>query len=115
VPNLFKLIPSRVVKRRTVSQALNNRHWVLDIKGALKVQILVAYLQIWDLVDGVILHPDVPNQFHWKFDPWYYQGLSLENLEVLEPPLIASFSSGWPSITGVGRRIGWLSVVFRTN
>ncbi|WVZ75769.1 LOW QUALITY PROTEIN: hypothetical protein U9M48_023801 [Paspalum notatum var. saurae] len=31
-PNLFSLIPTRIVQRRTVSQALSNRRWVDDIK-----------------------------------------------------------------------------------
>jgi hypothetical protein len=32
-PNLSNLIPKRMVKRRTVSQALQNRGWVGDIRG----------------------------------------------------------------------------------
>ncbi|WVZ53201.1 hypothetical protein U9M48_004174 [Paspalum notatum var. saurae] len=65
-PNLFRLVPKRVVKRRTVSQALTNRSWVADIRGALTVQVLVEYLAIWDLVDGLELRADVPDQHHWK-------------------------------------------------
>jgi hypothetical protein len=34
-PCLFKIIPKRIVNRRTVAQALDNRNWVHDIKGAL--------------------------------------------------------------------------------
>jgi hypothetical protein len=37
--------------RRTVAEALNNRRWVVDIKGALTVQVLEVYLNIWDLVE----------------------------------------------------------------
>jgi hypothetical protein len=51
-----------VAKRRTVSQALLNRSWVSDFKGALTVQILVEYLHIWDLVDGIVLQPDIPDK-----------------------------------------------------
>jgi hypothetical protein len=40
-PCLFKTIPKRIVNRRTVAQALDNRNWVHDIKGALTVQVLV--------------------------------------------------------------------------
>ena len=50
-----------------MAQALLNGKWVEDIKGALTVQILVEYLQIWDLVDGLTLQQDVPDQFRWKF------------------------------------------------
>lgn len=42
-PNLFKLVPKRVMKPRTVAQALNNRDWVADTRGALSVLILVEY------------------------------------------------------------------------
>jgi hypothetical protein len=34
-PNLFRVVPKRVVKRRTVAQVLQNRRWVHDIRGAL--------------------------------------------------------------------------------
>ena len=44
------------------SQALNNRRWVEDIRGALSVQVLLEYLIIWDLVDGLVLQHDVPDQ-----------------------------------------------------
>lgn len=47
-PNLFKLISKRAVKQHTVAQALTERRWVADIKGALTVQVLTEYLQFWD-------------------------------------------------------------------
>ena len=43
-----------------MSQVLNNRCWVADIWGALTVQALVEYVLIWDLVDSMVLHLDVP-------------------------------------------------------
>ncbi|WVZ81062.1 hypothetical protein U9M48_028487 [Paspalum notatum var. saurae] len=45
-PNLFSAIPTKAVQRRTVSQALNYRRWVDDIKGALSVQVIAEYLLI---------------------------------------------------------------------
>ncbi|WVZ96322.1 hypothetical protein U9M48_041977 [Paspalum notatum var. saurae] len=65
-PNLLSTIPKKAVQRRTVSQALANRRWVSDIKGALTVQVLSEYLLVWYLVDGVELQPDTPDQHHWK-------------------------------------------------
>ena len=65
-PNLFKTVSKRTAKRRTVAQALQNISWVRDINGALTMQVLVEYLQVWDLVDVIILQQDVPDQFKWK-------------------------------------------------
>ena len=57
-PNLFRTVSKRTAKRRTVAQALQNRRWVGDIKGARTVQVLVEYLHVWDLVDGTVLQQD---------------------------------------------------------
>ncbi|WVZ80019.1 hypothetical protein U9M48_027537 [Paspalum notatum var. saurae] len=65
-PNLFSTIPKKAVQQRTVSQALDNRKWVTDIRGALTVQVLSEYLMVWDLVDGLELQPDIPDQHRWK-------------------------------------------------
>ena len=65
-PNLFKTVPKRIVNRRTVAQALQNRSWVHDIKGALTVEVLVDYLLIWDMVDGVVLQQNVADHYKWK-------------------------------------------------
>ncbi|WVZ79973.1 hypothetical protein U9M48_027494 [Paspalum notatum var. saurae] len=56
-PELYRASPKRVAKRRTVSQALSNRCWVSDIKGALSVQ---------DLVECIVLRPDIPDQLVWR-------------------------------------------------
>jgi len=40
-PNLVKLVHKQTAKRRMVAQALLNRKWVEDIKGALTVKVLV--------------------------------------------------------------------------
>lgn len=66
-PNLFKLISKRAVKQHTVAQALTERGWVADIKGALTVQVLTEYLQFWDLVEGLHLQQEVPDQHCWRF------------------------------------------------
>jgi hypothetical protein len=39
---------------------------VHDIKGALTVQVLVEYLQIWEMVDGVVLRQNVADQYKWE-------------------------------------------------
>ena len=42
---------------RTVAQALFNRQWIKDITGPLTVQVLLEYLQIWEQMHHVQLHP----------------------------------------------------------
>jgi hypothetical protein len=49
-----------------VAQALHNRTWVQDIKGARTVEVLLEFLQIWDMVDGFILQPEIPDRYKWK-------------------------------------------------
>ncbi|WVZ55719.1 hypothetical protein U9M48_006344 [Paspalum notatum var. saurae] len=66
-PNLALAIPKKVRKRCSVSQALSNHRWVTDIRGALTVSVLIDYLRIWELVDGIMLQPGVPDQFRWRF------------------------------------------------
>jgi len=65
-PNLFSAVQKRTAKRRTVAQALHNRSWVQDIRGARTVEVLLDYLHIWDRVDGIILHPEIPDSYNWK-------------------------------------------------
>lgn len=52
-PRLFAAIPKRLIKIRTVREALNANSWILDIKGALTVQVLLEYLKLWDLLNQV--------------------------------------------------------------
>jgi hypothetical protein len=43
---LIKAVGPRIQKCRTVKEALTNRRWVRDIKGALTVQVLLDYLSL---------------------------------------------------------------------
>jgi hypothetical protein len=51
-----------------VAQALQKRKWVEDVKGALTVPVLLEYLQLWGLMDDVLLQQNVPDQFVWKLN-----------------------------------------------
>ena len=41
-------------------------NWVSDIRGALSVQVLVEYLQLWNLVDEINLQPDTDDKHVWR-------------------------------------------------
>ena len=66
VPNLFGAISSRA-KKRTVHDALTERRWVSDIRGALSLAVLTEYLALWDLLSNVVLQPDVDDLHVWQF------------------------------------------------
>ena len=38
-------------------------HVIVSSDQALTVQVLAEYLQLWDLVDGLVLHQGVPDQY----------------------------------------------------
>jgi hypothetical protein len=65
-PHLITTIGKRTVNKRTIVEALNNRRWISDIKGALTVQVLQEYVMIWDQVEGVILQPENPDTYFSK-------------------------------------------------
>ena len=47
-------------------ESLNNRTWVSDIRGALTVQVLIEYINLWELFSNVELQPDVEDTHIWK-------------------------------------------------
>ena len=66
-PCLFNAVGPRIVKCRTVAQGLENNKWVLDISGALTVQVILNFLLVWDATRAVQLRPDSPDRFLWKW------------------------------------------------
>ena len=65
-PNLFRAVDARA-KKRKVFESLNNRTWVSDIRGALTVQVLIEYINLWELFSNVELQPDVEDTHIWQF------------------------------------------------
>jgi hypothetical protein len=60
-PHLFNSISNQARKRRTVYEALTERRWVTDIKGALTLDVLVEFL------GERVLQPDVEDSHNWRF------------------------------------------------
>jgi hypothetical protein len=58
-PSLYKSIPRRIANRRTVKEALLNRRWISDIRGALTVRVLVEYLKLWESLSEIELQPKI--------------------------------------------------------
>jgi len=65
-PNLFGAVAARARKRK-VSDALENRKWVSDIRGALTVTVLTEYIHLWELLSTVMLQQDVEDSHIWQF------------------------------------------------
>jgi hypothetical protein len=56
-PRLLLVVPRRIQNSRTVHTALANRSWLNDIQGALTVDVLVDYLDLWDAILTVNINP----------------------------------------------------------
>ena len=54
-PELPKLVSGRIQKRRTVQEALLDRRWISDMRGAFSNLALWQYIQLWRQVRGVQL------------------------------------------------------------
>jgi hypothetical protein len=65
-PCLFAAIPKRRTKQRMVKEALTNRAWIADIKGALTVGVIMDYLHLWDLVSATVLQPESEDKHIWR-------------------------------------------------
>ena len=49
-----------------MSDALHNRKWVSDIRGALTVTVLIEYIHLWELLSTVVLQQDVEDSHVWQ-------------------------------------------------
>jgi hypothetical protein len=64
VPNLFGAISTRA-KKRTIHDALIDRKWVYDIRGA----VLTEYICLRYLLLNVVRQPDIEDLHMWQFSP----------------------------------------------
>jgi hypothetical protein len=54
-PSLYNHVSKRAIKGSTVRDALDNNAWSRDIQGGLTAAALMEYLQLWDILAGVVL------------------------------------------------------------
>ena len=65
-PKVYALVTKRRSGRRTVMEALNNDKWLEDIQGAISLEALMEYLELWDIISAVVLQEGVPDRHIWR-------------------------------------------------
>jgi hypothetical protein len=65
-PNLYALVPKRRASRHTVMAALDEEKWLEDIQGEISVQALMEYLELWDILEGMVLQEGIPDRRIWR-------------------------------------------------
>jgi hypothetical protein len=65
-PELLKLVSGRIRKRRTFREALTDRQWIADMRGAFSNLALWQYIQVWRLTRG-IRFVDTPDRLLWRW------------------------------------------------
>ena len=66
LPSLFGIVTSRG-RGRMVAEALHNRRWISDLRGALTVDVIFEYIQLWGLLENFELQPAVDDTHIWQF------------------------------------------------
>ena len=66
VPHLFATIAPRAQKR-SVFDALTDARWITDIKGALTLEVLAEYLELWEVLSNFSLQTEVEDVHVWQF------------------------------------------------
>jgi hypothetical protein len=69
VPDLVAAVPMRKRSWHTVASALDHNAWIANISGALTVQVLLQFLQLAQLLDGVLLQQGMTDLFIWRWSP----------------------------------------------
>ena len=81
-PRLLLVVPRRIQNSRTVHTALANRSWLNDIQGALIVEVLADYLDLWDaiLTVNINLHREDKHIFRFAHNGKYSVKVAYESL-----------------------------------
>lgn len=66
-PPLLAVVPKKNRNNRTVLEALRDRKWLTDIKGALTVGVFADLLDLWDVLQTIQLHLDMEDKHIFRF------------------------------------------------
>jgi hypothetical protein len=66
VPHLFNAVAKRQ-RHKTVREAITNRSWVRDIRGARTAHVLCDYVLVWEKVQGVTFDDLSSDRFIWRW------------------------------------------------
>jgi hypothetical protein len=69
MPDLAGTIPARRRRNCTVAYTMQGLAWIRDIKGALTVQVIMQYLQLFQMLQSVQLRPGAHDQLVWRCNP----------------------------------------------
>jgi hypothetical protein len=69
MPEFFGAVSARRRAPRTVVMTFNNNSWIHDLTVALTVPVIVQYIHLRQLLDGIVLNPASQNHLLWKWSP----------------------------------------------
>lgn len=87
-PCLCNAVGARVRMTRPVAQALQDGQWFRDITGALTVQVLLEYLQVWEKLGDVqiVQRPDKV-RWRWSHDKNFSNSSAYRSLFIGQHPI----------------------------
>ncbi|GJN37197.1 hypothetical protein PR202_gb26125 [Eleusine coracana subsp. coracana] len=65
-PRLYLVVAKRIIKKRTVAEALNEHLWLRDARGASSVGELREFFALWDIIQDVVLQPEAEDRHYWR-------------------------------------------------
>ncbi len=79
VENTFDRVPAQIRRQRTLAEGLASKRWIQDIRGALGIQAILEYLQLWSRLQSFQLE-DCLDRFIWKWESsGHYSSISAYN------------------------------------
>jgi hypothetical protein len=66
-PAVLDMVPKHIASRRLVKDALPDLNWLADLRGAISVTTLTNLMDLCDLLEGMVIQPDVPDVHARRF------------------------------------------------